>query len=223
MPGETAWISADYVKLSGTVGNSETQVAEPTTATTPAPTTETGAEAVTAAPTTEVKADPMAESSPRRSRSTQTKPTRRTPPIGTSRPSKSMYSDIEANSTNSINKELARNRLKQIDAFESVKAHDMEINKVGEDLQKKLTTLEKQRQEELIRLANVGAKETPYAAVGVVEKFFIAGLGWRDPQLVNDDSIDFLVKSSVVDLNSSKARRWASAARSRRFPDRTSA
>lgn len=205
MPGETAWINAEYVKLSGPVPASETQVppapevAATTTTTTP------GAE--TTAPTTEVKADPMADKLSQAEQLFKTETAKENPAEWDLKTLETMYSEVEANSTNSVNKELARTRLAQIDAFESVKARASEIGKVGEDLQKKLTDLEKERQEELIRLANVGARETPYSAVGVVEKFYIAGLGGATHKLVNGDSIDFLLKSDVVDLNACNGKK----------------
>jgi hypothetical protein len=63
-----------------------------------------------------------------------------------------------------------------------------------------LADLERQRQEEITAAAAAAPDEAGYLARGVIEKFFITGIGGATHKIMEGDRILYLLKSDVVDL-----------------------
>lgn len=201
MPGATAWVIADYVRLSGPVPGTAAARRAPTPRVQP-PTPQPGPEAPDA-PVTPAK--PAVAPGYYESRlieaeqAFQDKIEKEDPADWDLENLSEMYRGIEANAADPVLKVKARARLAQLKGYDAIKARAIEIGKVDEDLEVRLKELEKQRQQETgIADRAVAA----YLATGKLEKFYIDGMAGATHKLVEKDgSIAYLLKSDVMDLS----------------------
>jgi uncharacterized protein YgiM (DUF1202 family) len=237
MPNETAWILAQYVRLSGPLpgGGSPVVVAvetpaatAPSTVVIPTPAGTTATSAVTTVTTTrEVTAikpgvepvttttttveepgrpDPYAEKLAVAEKLFRAETAKDNPADWDIATLEEQYNDIDTNATSAVVRAQARTRLSQIkNLYKPIKTRAVEIGKVDEDLAARLKDLEKQRAEEITSIP--AALEAPYTATGIVQKFYIKGLGGATHKLVEDETILYLLKSDVVDLKAGEAKR----------------
>lgn len=209
MPGETAWILAEYVKLAGPVPGGVSVVPEPepagvtTTTTTPptAPEPLPGTGVTTTrepqpAPQPDLYAAKLADADVKmRAEIAKDKP------LDWDLESVSkLYEDIDANATNTVTRAHARNRLAQLKAYQAIQVRAKELGKLDADLEARLKDLEKQRAEELLAIKEPAV--TPYLATGTIQKFYITSLGGATHKLLDDKgTIVYLLKSDIVTLS----------------------
>ncbi len=215
MPGTTAWISADYLRVAGTVPESSTGVAAAGTETPQAAGTgesqwATPPETGTAPQTPEQAAaanQPWLDKLAQAEQLFKTETSRDNPADWDLDSITKMYTEIAEGAPSAITKNQARIRLAQLGAYRQVQARWKELGKVDEDLKAQLAELEKQRQQDITAAAARSAEEMPYLATGTIEKFYISGMGGATHKLVSGDRILYLLKSSVVDLSGLEGKR----------------
>lgn len=233
MPGETAWILSQYVRLSGSLpaggaaaiplvatGTTTTTTAVTTTTVAAVPSTTTAVATVTgpsiapavtttvAPAVTEpavVKPDPYVGKFIEAEKSFKAELDKENPAEWGIESIETAYGEILDKSTSAVTRDMARARLMQLKAYKSVQDRAKELGKIDEDLQARLKELEKQRAETITAIPEI--IEAPFTATGVVEKFYITGIGGATHKLVQDGTILYLLKSDVVDLPASVGKR----------------
>ena len=197
MPDATAWIMADYVKLSGPLpgeGPAPTQPAQPVAPATPA--TPAATQPAAAAPPA---ADVYAEKMDDAENAFKTETSKENPAEWDINKLEEAYKDVEANASQPLLVVRARARLAELKAYTAVKERALELGKVDDDLKARLGELEKARQQETT--APVAHAISPYIATGKVEKFYVPGLGDATHKLMkNGEVISYLLRSKVLDL-----------------------
>lgn len=204
MPGDTAWILGDFVKVSGTVPSSTTEVAEPEAG--PSPPSATGSEAApTAAMAPPPPPDAVSEQLAGAEQLLDEEIAKENPADWEFDDIKKMFSDVAAATTNPLEKLRASRRLSQIRAYETIKVRAEAMGTVDEELKAKLSALEQERQAE-VTATTAAADTSTYIATGLLEKFYIPGLGGATHKLLDDTRITYLLKSEVVDLKAFEGR-----------------
>ena len=115
------------------------------------------------------------------------------------------YTDVAANSTNSITRGVARQRLVLLKYYKKEQDRYKEIGKIDEELSARLKQLERQRAEQITAIPEI--VEAPFIATGNVDKFYLKGIGGATHKLVEGGSILYLLKSSVVDFAACEGKR----------------
>lgn len=205
MPGATAWIIADYVKLSGPLpgqGPALSQPAQPVTPATPAtitPATPTAPASPQPAAVAPRAADVYAEKMKDAEKAFKAETSKENPVEWDLDKLEEAYKDVEANASQPLLVVRARARLAELKAYAAVKEHALELGKVDDDLKARLAKLEKARQQETA--APAARATSPYIATGKIEKLYIPGIDDTTHKLMKDDeSISYLLRSKVLDL-----------------------
>jgi len=210
VPGETAYILSEYVKLSGALPGGiqpgPAGPAGPAVSTTAAVTAPSVPEAPRPdAPAVEPPkpvappvADPYAEKLAESEKKFKAEIAKDNPLDWDLTPVEEMYGEVEANSNSAANRAQARTRIAQLKAYASIQTRAKELGKVDEELAARLKELEKQRAEELMAIP--GQIEAPFTASGKVEKFYIRGLGGATHKIIEGETILYLLKSDIVNL-----------------------
>ena len=197
MPGATAWLISDYVRLSGPLPG------EAPTTTTPVPTTTRP----TTSPTTTAPTTPEPPKPPPGTyeRKLQEADDKLQAEIAKEDPSEwdldtiaPVYTDVKTNAENPVLRVKARTRLAQLKAYGAVKTRAIEIGRIDEGLAAQLKELEKARQEETSAAARVAR---PYLITGMVGKFHIPGLAGATHKVMDGEAIAYLLRSKVTDLS----------------------
>jgi len=227
MPGATAWILAGYVRLSGPLpaggAPSAATVTPPTTTVAPPPTTvETIPPGTVVPPTTETavtpetpeppkppeeapKPDPYAEKFADAEKLFDSE-VKKENPIEWNLPALvAAYTEIADKSASAATRGVSRQRLVQLKYYKNFQDRVKELGKIDEELSKRLKELERQRAEQITAIPE--AMEAPFIAAGVVDKFYIKGIGGATHKLVEAGTILYLLKSDVVDLSANEGKR----------------
>ncbi len=195
MPGATAWIIKDYVRLSGPVPGEGplTPAPEVTPTPTPAPPTPTPAPPAPE-PEPGVYEKKMAEAD----EAMKAEFAKEDPAEWDIDKLHEMFKDIEDNSDDAILRLQARAKIAHLNAYAEVKRRAIERGKVDAALQEKLKELERIRQEEAAAVARAAS---PYLARGKLDKFYIQGYGDATHKLTDDNgAILYLLRTEVADL-----------------------
>jgi len=197
MPGATAWIAADYVRLAGAVPGTAPAAPEPEPAPSePAPAApEAPAEGEGTPPPPGYYEAKMTEAEEALKAEIQ----KENPAEWDLEQVREMLTVVEAEADDAMLRVKARGMLAQLKGYESVKERAIEIGRVDEELSQRLSALEKQRQQK----SGMAERATAaYLAAGRLEKFYIEGLAGATHKLVDEDgSISYLLRSDVMELS----------------------
>lgn len=201
MPGATAWVLADFVRLSGPMPGTAPARPAPTPRVQP-PTPQPGPQ-VPVVPGTAPSPPPAPGYYESRlieaEEAFQNEIEKEGPADWDLEKLSEMYRDIDTNTADAMLKVKARARLSQLKGYEAIKARAIEIGKVDEDLDMRLKELEKQRQQETGIAERASAA---YLATGKLDKFYLDGMAGATHKLVKTDgAIRYLLRSEVMDLS----------------------
>ncbi len=200
LPDTVAYVTAEFVRLSGPLPGEGPVAPQPTPATTAV------APAPTAAPTAPVATPSVAPAPPadlydrklaEAVKAFDLEVANENPAEWDLVPLAEAFADIESNSTNPVQRVQARARLAQLHAYTSVKARAIARGEVDDELKERLLALETERRQALA----VSTADLPYIATGELQKFYITGLGDATHKLTVDSSITYLLRSRVLDLS----------------------
>lgn len=198
MPGATAWVISDYVRLSGPLpGEGPTP---PPTAPVPPPTTTAPPGATVTPQPPQPAPEPGVYEAKMQEADDALKAefSKEDPAEWDIDKLREMFKEIDEKSDDAVLRLQARAKLAQLNAYEAIKIRAIEIGKVDEELQARLRELEKARQEVAPPSSRAASA---YLATGKLDKFYITGYGGATHKLTDPDgSIIFLLKSEVAGL-----------------------
>ncbi len=215
MPGETAWILAQYVRLSGPLpggavasGPPPVEAVGPTDAVGATDATGTNIVTIVTPPPTVkpvVSNDVYAAKLMEAEKLFKAEVAKEDPMAWDFTAARDMYTEVSDKSDVAATRLQAKRRLSQLTSYEAITARAKELGKIDDDLQARLNDLEKQRAEELTTISTPAA--TPFIATGLVEKFYIKNIGGATHKLVDGRTILYLLKSDVISLGSVEGKK----------------
>jgi len=202
MPGETAWILAQYVKVAGEVPGSTTSLVETPPRTTGPEVTPRVVEKEAPKTTEQVEAEKAAEIFAQKLSEAEkmfTAEVSKTNPAEWNLADvEKAYTEVADGSPSPAQRVHARARLASLKLYAALQQRAITAGKVDEKLQADLKELEKQRAQTIMAIP--GPLEAPFLAQGKVEAFYIKGLGGATHKLTGDGQILYLLRSDAVDL-----------------------
>ncbi|MHC4712148.1 MAG: SH3 domain-containing protein [Planctomycetota bacterium] len=203
MPDATAWISKDYVRLSGPLPGERAPTPAPEVTPSPEP---------APPPTTPTPAPPEPKPEPgvyekkmaEADEAMKAELAKEDPAEWDIDRLREMFKDIEDNSDDAVLRLQARTKTAHLNAYATVKQHAIKLSKIDEALQEELKELERVRQEEA---AAVARTVSPYLARGTLDKFYIKRYGDATHKLTDDNgAILYLLRTEVADLTACEGK-----------------